>query len=70
VPWRQVLALFDVLDRPSADGAAAAAALRSSAIEDVTVTPVATGTGHTDFVRAVIPGYDGRTSGGQAPPSA
>jgi hypothetical protein len=67
VPWRQVLDLFDVLDRPAADGAAAAAVLRGSGAEDVAVTPVTTDAGHTDFVRAMIPGYDGRSSGGRSP---
>lgn len=65
--WRQVLDLFDVLDRPSADGAAAAAALRAAGVEDVTVTRARTDAGHTDFVRATIPGYDGRSSGGRSP---
>jgi hypothetical protein len=67
VTWRQVLDLFDVLDRPSADGAAVAAALRAAGVEDVTVTRARTDAGHTDFVRATIPGYDGRSSGGRSP---
>jgi hypothetical protein len=67
VAWRQVLDLFDVLDRPSADGAAAAAALRTAGVEDVAVTRARTDAGHTDFVRATIPGYDGRSSGGRSP---
>lgn len=67
MPWRQVLDLFDVLDRPSADGAAAAAVLRTAGVEDVAVTQAGTDVGHTDFVRATIPGYDGRSSGGRSP---
>jgi Protein of unknown function (DUF1177) len=67
VPWRQVLDLFDVLDRPSADGAAAAGALRAAGAEDVTVTRAGTDRGQTDFVRARIAGYEGRSSGGRAP---
>lgn len=65
--WRQVLDLFDVLDRPSADGAAAAAALRAAGVGDVWVTRAGTDAGQTDFVRATIPGYDGRSSGGRSP---
>ncbi len=65
--WRQVLDLFDVLDRPSADGAAAAAALRAAGVEEVAVTRASTDAGHTDFLRATIPGYDGRSSGGGSP---
>jgi len=67
VTWRQVLDLFDVLDRPSADGAAAAAALRAAGVPAVAVSRAATDAGHTDFVRATIPGYDGRSSGGRSP---
>lgn len=67
MPWRKVLDLFDVLDRPSADGAAAAAVLRAAGVEDVAVTQARTDAGHTDFVRATIPGYDGRSSGGRSP---
>jgi hypothetical protein len=67
VPWRQVLDFFDVLDRPSADGAATAAVLRAVGVEDVAVTRAATDRGQTDFVRATIPGYDGRSSGGRSP---
>ncbi|HEX8005538.1 MAG TPA: DUF1177 domain-containing protein [Trebonia sp.] len=67
MPWRQVLDLFDVLDSPSADGAAAAAVLRAAGVEDVAVTQARTDVGHTDFVRATIPGYGGRSSGGRSP---
>jgi hypothetical protein len=67
VPWRQVLDLFDVLDRPSADGTAAAGALRDCGVEDVAVTRSGTDAGHTDFVRAAIAGYDGRSAGGRSP---
>lgn len=65
--WRQVLDLFDVLDQPSADGAAAADALRAAGVPEVTVTRATADAGHTDFVRATIPGYDGRRSGGRSP---
>jgi len=65
--WRQVLDLFDVLDRPSANGAAAAAVLRAAGVEDVVVTRAGTDAGHTDFIRATIRGYDGRSSGGRSP---
>jgi Protein of unknown function (DUF1177) len=67
VTWRQVLDLFDILDAPSADGAAAADALRAAGVPEVTVTRVATDAGHTDFVRAAIPGYHGRSGGGESP---
>lgn len=67
MPWRQVLDLFDVLDRPSADGEAAAAVLASAGVADVAVTRARTDAGYTDFVRATIPGSDGRSREGGSP---
>lgn len=67
MPWRQVLDLFDVLDCPAAGGAAAATVLHDHGVESVTVTTATSGAGRTDFVRAVIPGYGGRSRGGDAP---
>lgn len=67
MPWRQVLDLYDLLDSAAVTGAAVAAALRQHGVEDVTVTSVAGETGHTDFVRSIIPGIRGRTANGDAP---
>lgn len=67
MPWRQVLDLFDVLDHPRADGGAAAAVLRAHGVQEIAVTTVAGDGGQTDFLRAVIPGRDGRSGGGRAP---
>ena len=65
--WRQVLDVFDVLDSARADGARVAELLRRCGVADVTVTRVHGERGHTDFVKAVIPGARGRAAGGDAP---
>ncbi len=65
--WRQVVDVHEVLDRPGADGAAAAELLESYGAGNVQVTRVSGERGHTDFVRTVIPGTHGRDSGGTAP---
>jgi uncharacterized protein DUF1177 len=65
--WREVLALYDLLDDASASGEAVAAWLRKNGVDDVTVTTVTGDKGSTDFVRAVIPGSRGRLAGGDAP---
>ncbi|HET8631260.1 MAG TPA: DUF1177 domain-containing protein [Thermomicrobiales bacterium] len=65
--WRQVLDVYEALDSARADGARAADLLRRCGVEDVTVTRVHGERGHTDFVKAVIPGARGRAAGGDAP---
>jgi hypothetical protein len=65
--WRQVLDAFDVLDSPSVDGEQVADLLRAHGVEDVTVLREDGENGHTDFVKAVIPGQGGKSSGGPAP---
>ncbi len=61
----QVLEVMDVLDG-YATGEDVAALLRRADL-DVTVTPVAEGTGKTDFVQVRVPGTNGKTAGGAAP---
>jgi hypothetical protein len=65
--WRQVLDAFDVLDSARADGAGVEALLRRNGIADVSTARIEGERGSTDFVKAVIPGSVGRTSGGDAP---
>lgn len=65
--WRQVLDVFDLLDSASVDGEQVAAVLRSGGVDDITVTRAYGDHGHTDFVKAVIPGSQGRQAGGVAP---
>ena len=65
--WRQVLDVYDVLDSAQASGARVADLLRGSRVADVATTRIEGERGATDFVKALIPGNRGKTSGGDAP---
>ncbi|HEX9016040.1 MAG TPA: DUF1177 domain-containing protein [Chloroflexota bacterium] len=65
--WKQVIDSFEILDSASASGEQVAAALRQAGIADVQVTPIKEEKGSTDFVKALIPGSNGKSSGGNAP---
>ncbi|PSL00595.1 uncharacterized protein DUF1177 [Murinocardiopsis flavida] len=65
--WRQAIEVHERIDRGDADGEALAALLRESGVGDVRVRRVAGDRGHTDFVRAFVPGSAGRSRGGTAP---
>lgn len=65
--WRQVLDAYEVLDSARADGEQAAALIRQSGVEDVTVKRVEGERGFTEFVISRIPGSQGRAAGGGAP---
>ena len=65
--FKAVLEAFSLLDDPRANGAAVVEALRSAGVRDVTITRIEGPRGHTDFVRAVIPGRNGKSSGGHSP---
>src|SRR3712207_6074406 len=65
--WRQVLDAFDVLDSALADGARVADLLRRSGVVDVSTARIEGERGSTDFIKALIPGSRGKSSGGDAP---
>lgn len=65
--WRQVLDVFDVLDSALVDGDQVGDLLRAGGVDDVTVARTHGERGYTDFVKAVIPGSQGKQSGGHAP---
>jgi hypothetical protein len=65
--WRQVLDAFDVLDSAHADGSRVEALLRRSGLTEVSTVRIQGERGSTDFVKAVVPGSRGKTSGGYAP---
>jgi len=67
VVLRQVLDAFDVLDSATVDGQRVAEMLTNSGLGDVQVERVTGPNGYTDFVKALIPGRDGRSCGGSAP---
>lgn len=64
---RQVIDAFEVLDSATVDGDRVAALLRQSGVDDVKVERVSGERGHTDFVKSLVPGTRGRSSGGEAP---
>jgi len=65
--WKQVLEIFELLDSAYVDGEQVAGLLKNNGVEDVAVTRVQGEKGHTDFVKAFIPGADGKAAGGDAP---
>lgn len=64
---RQVVEIYDLLDGADVTGGRVAELLASRGIVRVSTETVKGQLGSTDFVRAVVPGSDGRTAGGSAP---
>ena len=64
---RHVIEVFDLLDDAAVRGETVADYLRVAGVRHLQTTTVKGPRGSTDFVRAVIPGSAGRTSGGSAP---
>jgi len=64
---QQVLTVLELLDAPDVEGSDVASLLRGAGPGiDVNVERVTTPKGRTDFVRTLVPGRNGRTSGGAA----
>lgn len=67
---KHVLDIVDLLDHPTVDGGDVAKFLNhlfDSSEPTVTVTNVQGGQGSTDFIRILVPGSNGKSSGGAAP---
>ncbi len=65
---KQLIEIFDLLDRPDASGAAVQAYFdRFGGMARTEVTTLTGEKGTTDMVRITIPGTDGRLAGGSAP---
>lgn len=64
---RQILDVYDLLDRADASGALMEGYMRELGAADVVVTPIEGPKGRTDMIRITIPGTKGKLSGGQAP---
>lgn len=65
---KQVIDLFEILDKPSVSGYEVADFFKNeTGLKDIMVNTVTGDKGSTDFVRIVIPGKEGRTNGGKAP---
>lgn len=65
--WSHLIAAYDTLDSPRASGNGVAELLARYGTADVTVTPARGQDGATDFIRILIPGTRGQSTGGDAP---
>lgn len=65
--FRQMLELFDLLDKPSANGEEVAELLRRRGADEVAVQRIQGDKGGTDNIKILIKGSNGRSSGGNAP---
>lgn len=64
---RQILDVYELLDRADASGVMMEEYMRSLGAEDVNVTTIEGPKGKTDMIRITIPGIKGKVSGGDAP---
>ncbi len=64
---RQMLDIYDLIDKPQASGEECAALIRSHGITEVTVERVSGDRGSTDCIKILIPGSNGKSCGGTAP---
>lgn len=64
---RQLLEIYDLIDKPQASGEEVAELLRSRGAGDVTVETVSGERGSTDCIKVLIPGANGKSTGGDAP---
>ncbi len=64
---RQVIEIVDLVDRPTASGSAVAEHIRSRGDVALSVKQVAGEKGDTEFVRVLVPGKEGKSTGGNAP---
>lgn len=64
---RQVLDVYELLDRADASGEKMEEYLRHLGAEEVEVTTIEGPKGKTDMIRVTIPGTNGKSAGGKAP---
>lgn len=64
---RQMLNIYDLIDKPQASGNEVADFLRAHGATDVTVERVSGERGGTDCIKVLIPGSNGKSTGGSAP---
>lgn len=64
---RQIMDVYDLVDRSDASGVLMEEYMRSLGAEDVQVTTIEGPKGKTDMIRITIPGTRGRSTGGDAP---
>lgn len=63
---KQVMEMYDLLDKATANGAEIEELLRARGAEHVEVKTVTGAKGSTDFIKVVIPGTEGKINGGNA----
>lgn len=65
--FRQMLEIYDYLDKPSANGEEMAAFLKERGADDAVVTVISGEKGSTDSIRILVKGSNGKSQGGTAP---
>lgn len=65
--FKQVIEIYDLLDRATVNGDAIASLLHSRGVENVNVQRITGSKGFTDFVKIIIPGKLGKSRGNNAP---
>ena len=65
--FRQMLEIYDLIDKPQASGQEIAELLKQRGAEDVVVETVTSETGTTDCIKVLISGINGKSRGGDAP---
>jgi len=63
----QVLEIFELLDKADANGTEVADYLKKNGAEDVTAKKITADEGSTDFIKIVVKGSEGKSSGRTAP---
>lgn len=63
----EVLTIYQLIDRPGKPGNEIVALLKKSGARDVALKKVRGRSGTTEFIKVVIPGTEGKKSGGKAP---
>lgn len=65
--FRQMLEIYDLIDKPQASGQEIAELLKQRGAEDVVVETVTSETGSTDCIKVLVSGINGKSRGGDAP---
>ena len=64
---KQVLEIFELIDKPTANGEEVVEYIKKAGADSVFVKKISTEKGNTDFVKIIIKGKNGKLSGGNAP---
>lgn len=64
---KQVLEIFELIDKPTANGEEVVEYIKKAGADSVFVKKISTEKGSTDFVKIIIKGKNGKLSGGNAP---